>query len=104
MIKLRTNIVMILNEGMEVSFIIMILLMEEIPNNHLTCDWNHGKECDIYHINIIHWCKIFTINSSECEDIFQLLPSEFFGDLFVAFSGGKWPPFGWWKRSIGRSW
>ena len=36
----------------------ILLLMEEIPNNHLTCmKLNHG---DIY---LINWCRIFSINS-----------------------------------------
>ena len=37
----------------------LILLMEDIPNNHLGCI-NPCKQWDIYHIN---WCRISSINS-----------------------------------------
>ena len=39
-------------------FMVVILLMEEIPNNHLGCI-KPCKYWDIFHIN---WCRIFSIN------------------------------------------
>ena len=39
--------------------VVLILLMEEIPNNHLGCT-KPCKSWDIYHIN---WCRISSIHS-----------------------------------------